>query len=127
MINRLGSNDRGLGRADFTLVLGGAGSQVVAGDFDGDGVDTLLAVPGAGWVAGEWDGDGREQLGRFDAGRARFELFASAAVRWHRSSSETPAGSRSEPNSASDPATVGGYGQSRTTAERIGCLYRAHP
>ncbi len=77
MINRLGSNDRGLGRADFTLVLGGAGSQVVAGDFDGDGVDTLLAVPGAGWVAGEWDGDGREQLGRFDAGRARFELFAS--------------------------------------------------
>lgn len=41
VINRIGSQDAGLGAADIAYVFGQAGDQPFAGDFDGDGVDTF--------------------------------------------------------------------------------------
>jgi hypothetical protein len=40
IINRLGSGDAGLGAADLSFAFGDFGDKPVAGDFDGDGVDT---------------------------------------------------------------------------------------
>ncbi len=41
VINRLGSEDRGLGAADYYYAFGQAGDLPVSGDFDGDGIDTV--------------------------------------------------------------------------------------
>jgi len=41
VINALGSNDGGLGAADFDYIFGNPGDKPFTGDFDGDGVDTL--------------------------------------------------------------------------------------
>ncbi len=41
VINRLGSEDRGLGAADYHYPFGRAGEVPVTGDFDGDGIDTV--------------------------------------------------------------------------------------
>ncbi len=43
VINRLGYGDRGLGAADYSFPFGNATDLVFAGDFDGDGIDTLAA------------------------------------------------------------------------------------
>lgn len=40
VINRLGSADQGLGAADYSYLFGNIGDVPVAGDWDGDGVDT---------------------------------------------------------------------------------------
>jgi len=67
VINRLGAGEAGLGAADYSFAMGGPGQSVVAGDFDGDGVDTaMVAAPGT--VAGDWDADGSASMGRFTQG-----------------------------------------------------------
>ncbi len=51
IINRLGSGARGLGAADAAYRVGEPGDVPFAGDFDGDGIDTVGTVrPGAGIV-----------------------------------------------------------------------------
>ena len=41
VINELGSDDGGLGAADFSYLFGNPGDKPFVGDFDGDGVDTV--------------------------------------------------------------------------------------
>jgi hypothetical protein len=41
IINRLGSNDGGLGAADYSFIFGNPGDQPVVGDWDGDGRDEI--------------------------------------------------------------------------------------
>jgi hypothetical protein len=41
VINELGSNDGGLGAAEFSYIFGNPGDKPFVGDFDGDGIDTL--------------------------------------------------------------------------------------
>ena len=84
IINRLGEDEKGLGAADYFFTMGGPGQDVVAGDFDGDGVDTA-AVAGAGSVTGDWDADGRSSLGSFASGWYSldgFDDFAFGSPGW---------------------------------------------
>jgi hypothetical protein len=88
VINELGSNNGGLGAADFSFVFGNPGDVPFVGDFDGDGIDTVglyrqstgfvyfrnaLATgmadfeffygdPGDVILAGDWDGDGDDTV-----------------------------------------------------------------
>jgi len=83
IINSLGGGDRGLGAADHSFVFGVEGDNPFAGDFDGDGIDTIglhrastgliyfrdshstgladgqfkFGDPGDFLVSGDWDGD----------------------------------------------------------------------
>ncbi len=41
IINKLGSNDGGLGAADFSFLFGDLGDKPVVGDWDGDGTDEI--------------------------------------------------------------------------------------
>ena len=41
VINELGTDDRGLGAAEFSYVFGKPGDTPFSGDFDGDGIDTF--------------------------------------------------------------------------------------
>ena len=41
VINELGTNDGGLGSAEFSYIFGNPGDKPFVGDFDGDGIDTL--------------------------------------------------------------------------------------
>jgi hypothetical protein len=41
IINKLGSNDGGLGAADFSFLFGNHGDKPVVGDWDGDGTDEI--------------------------------------------------------------------------------------
>lgn len=41
IMNSLGSGDAGLGAADYSFMFGNPGDAPIAGDFDGDGVDTI--------------------------------------------------------------------------------------
>jgi hypothetical protein len=41
IINKLGSDDEGLGAADFTFLFGNQGDKPVVGDWDGDGIDEI--------------------------------------------------------------------------------------
>jgi dipeptidyl aminopeptidase/acylaminoacyl peptidase len=41
IINRLGSNDGGLGAAEYSFLFGNPGDKPVAGDWDGDGIDEI--------------------------------------------------------------------------------------
>jgi len=89
VINDLGSNDGGLGAADYSFLFGNAGDKPFVGDFNGDGVDTvglhressglvyfrnsnttgvadsqfIYGDPGDMLVAGDWDGDGDDTIG----------------------------------------------------------------
>ncbi len=89
IINRLGSNDGGLGAADYSFMFGDPGDKPFVGDFDGDGVDTIglhrestglvyfrntnstgvadfsfiYGDPGDILIAGDWDGDGIDTVG----------------------------------------------------------------
>ncbi len=100
IINRLGSEDRGLGAADFYYSFGGPGDVPLAADFDGDGADSVaMYVPSqarvrikdglsdaapvrsAGFgdigdrpVAADWSGTGRAGLGAYRPGARAFHL-----------------------------------------------------
>ncbi len=51
VINELGSGDAGLGAADTSFTFGAPGDRPFAGDFDGDGVDSVgMHRPSTGWV-----------------------------------------------------------------------------
>ena len=84
IINKLGSNDGGLGAAEFSYVFGDPGDKPFVGDFDGDGVETvglhrestglvyfrnshtqgnadnqfIFGDPGDRLVAGDWNANG---------------------------------------------------------------------
>ena len=84
VINRLGSNDGGLGMADYSFMFGNPGDKPFVGDFDGNGVDEvglhrestgrvyfrfslstgaadrdfIYGIPNDFLVAGDWNGDG---------------------------------------------------------------------
>jgi hypothetical protein len=88
IINELGSNDAGLGAAEFDFFFGNPGDKPFVGDFDGNGVDTvglhrestglvyfrntlttgiahsqfIYGDPGDVLVAGDWDGDGDDTV-----------------------------------------------------------------
>jgi hypothetical protein len=89
VINDLGSNDGGLGAAEYSFQFGNAGDKAFVGDFNGDGIDTvglhrestglvyfrdsnttgiaefefIYGDPGDKLVAGDWDGDGTDTVG----------------------------------------------------------------
>jgi hypothetical protein len=89
VINDLGSNDGGLGAAEYSYQFGNAGDKPFIGDFNGDGVDSIglhrestglvyfrdsnttgaadfqfiYGDPGDKLVAGDWDGDGTDTVG----------------------------------------------------------------
>ncbi len=73
IINRLGADEAGLGAADHDFAMGGPGETLVAGDFDGDGVDTVT-VATSGGVAGDWDADGSATLGSFHNGMFTLDM-----------------------------------------------------
>ncbi len=84
IINRLGSNDGGLGAAEYSFYFGNPGDKPFVGDFNGDGIDTIglhressgfvyfrntndqgvahlqffYGDPGDQLIAGDWNGDG---------------------------------------------------------------------
>ena len=86
IINELGSDDAGLGAADFWFMFGNPGDKPFSGDFDGDGIDEValhrestgrvyfrfslttgiadrdfvFGDPGDLLVAGDWNGDGTD-------------------------------------------------------------------
>ncbi len=91
VINELGEDGGGLGFAEYSFLFGNPGDVPFAGDWDGDGIDTMgLRRPSDGVVymrnsnstgiadinflygdpgdipfAGDWDGDGDDSLGVF--------------------------------------------------------------
>ncbi len=91
IINRLGSNDGGLGSADYSFYFGVVGDTPFVGDFNGDGVDTIglhrastgfvyfrnsnttgvgeyefyWGIPGDRVFAADWDKDGDDTVGLF--------------------------------------------------------------
>jgi hypothetical protein len=88
VINDLGTNDRGLGAADYSFLFGDPGDKPFVGDFDGNGVDTvglhrestglvyfrntnttgiahsqfIFGDPGDRLVAGDWIGSGNDTV-----------------------------------------------------------------
>ena len=98
VINRLGSGEAGVGSADFSYYFGNPGDKPFAGDFDGDGIDTvglhrestglvyfrnthtqgiadhqfLFGNPADRLVAGDWIGDGFSTPALFRPNEARF-------------------------------------------------------
>ncbi len=88
IINALGEDGGGLGKAEFSYVFGDPGDKPFVGDFDGDGIDTIglhrestgfvyyrnrhsqgnaeaqffFGDPGDRIVAGDWDGDGDDTV-----------------------------------------------------------------
>ncbi len=106
VINRLGSEDGGLGVADFAYFFGDLGDRPFAGDFDGDGIDTfglhrtstglvymrdshtqgnadtefVFGDPADRVIAGDWQGGGTDAVGSFRPSEARFYLrFSNTA------------------------------------------------
>ena len=91
IINELGSDDGGLGAADYSFLFGDFGDKPFVGDFDGDGIDTvglhrestglvyyrnsnttgvadhafIFGDPGDVLTAGDWNGDGVDTVGVF--------------------------------------------------------------
>ena len=99
IINELGSNDGGLGAADFSFDFGNFGDKPVVGDWDGDGIDEIglhressglfyfrntlstgnadgqffFGNPGDRFVAGDWGiVDGKDTPAVFRPGNATF-------------------------------------------------------
>jgi Calcineurin-like phosphoesterase len=94
VINELGENGAGLGAAETSYYFGKPGDKPFAGDFDGDGVDTLglhrestgfvyfrnshtqgvadaqfvYGDPGDILLAGDWDGDGDDTVAVYRPG-----------------------------------------------------------
>ena len=101
VINKLGKNGGGLGAAEFFYTLGQPGDQLVVGDFNGDGFDTVsVYVPSQAKVfvhntltggspdasfaygnggtdlilASDWTGDGTDTIGVFRQPSSTFYL-----------------------------------------------------
>ena len=100
IINQVGSNDGGLGTADYAFHFGVRGDKPFVGDFDGDGVDTIglhressglvyfrnsntsgvadfqfvYGIPNDMLVAGDWDGDGLDTVGVYRPSSGLFYL-----------------------------------------------------
>jgi hypothetical protein len=100
VINELGSNDGGLGAAEFAYYFGNPGDTPFTGDFDGDGIETvglhrmstglvylrnshtpgvadlqyIYGDPGDRIVAGDWEGDGSDTPGLLRPSEARYYL-----------------------------------------------------
>lgn len=100
VINELGSDDRGLGAAEISYYFGNPGDKPCAGDFDGDGVDTVglhrestgfvylrnshtpgvadvafyYGNPGDRLLAGDWIGDGKDTVGVYRPSTTMFHL-----------------------------------------------------
>jgi hypothetical protein len=100
VIDRLGSDDGGLGAAERSYFFGDVGDRPFVGDFDGDGIDTIglhrtttglvymrnshtqgnadiqfiFGDPGDRIVAGDWQGTGTDSVGLFRDQQARFYL-----------------------------------------------------
>ncbi|MEX2652615.1 MAG: hypothetical protein WD473_09265, partial [Acidimicrobiia bacterium] len=88
VINDLGSNDLGLGAADYSFAFGNPGDKPFVGDFNGDGFDTIglhrestglvyfrdsnttgiahsqfiFGDPGDQIIAGDWNGAGKDTV-----------------------------------------------------------------
>lgn len=91
IINKLGSNDGGLGAAEYDFYFGDVGDTPFVGDFDGDGIDTVglhrastgfvyfrnsnttgvgeyqfyWGIPGDQVFAADWDRDGDDTVGLY--------------------------------------------------------------
>ncbi len=91
VINKLGSNEGGLGAAEYSFYFGVPGDKPFVGDFNGDGIDTVglhressgfvyfrnsntqgpgefqffWGNPGDAVFAADWNGDGRDTVGLF--------------------------------------------------------------
>jgi hypothetical protein len=100
VINTLGSNDGGLGAAEYSFLFGNPGDKPFVGDFNGDGIDTvglhrestglvyfrdsnttgvadyqfIYGDPGDMLVAGDWDGDGDDTVGVYRPSNGMFYL-----------------------------------------------------
>jgi len=100
VINDLGSNDGGLGAADYSFLFGNPGDKPFVGDFNADGVDTvglhressglvyfrnsnttgiadsqfIYGDPGDMLVAGDWDGNGTDTIGVYRRSNGIFYL-----------------------------------------------------
>jgi WD40-like Beta Propeller Repeat len=98
VINQLGSDDAGLGAAEYSYLFGDTGDKPFVGDFDGDGIDTvglhrestgivyyrdsttqgiadntlIYGDPGDRLVAHDWNGDGSESPAVFRPGSKTF-------------------------------------------------------
>ena len=100
IINELGANDGGLGAADYAYYFGNPGDKPFAGDFDGDGIDTVglhrestglvyfrnsntqgiaevefyFGDPDDRLIAGDWNGNSSDSPGLFRPSDARIYL-----------------------------------------------------
>lgn len=100
IINELGKDGGGLGAADFDFVFGDPGDVPIAGDWNGDGMDTvgvfrpstgerflrntnspgvadtkiIFGDPGDAQFAGDWDGNGTDTPGAFRSPEAKMYL-----------------------------------------------------
>ena len=100
VINDLGSDDGGLGAAEYSFLFGVAGDKPFVGDFNGDAVDTvglhrestglvyfrdanttgvaefefIYGDPGDKLVAGDWDGDGNDTVGVYRPSTGLFHI-----------------------------------------------------
>ena len=103
IMNELGSNDGGLGAADYSFLFGNPGDKPFVGDFDGNGVDTIglhrestglvyfrnsnstgvadsqfiYGNPGDKIVSGDWDGDGNDTVAVYRPSDGRFYIKLS--------------------------------------------------
>jgi hypothetical protein len=106
VINRLGSRDAGLGKADFSFAFGNPDDVPFVGDFDGDGYDTVgmhrpssgliflrntlaggtvdaerwHADPGDVILAGAWGSEPGDRLGRYRPSSATFVLRTGSLI-----------------------------------------------
>jgi len=100
IINELGSDDGGLGAADYDFYFGNPGDKPFVGDFDRDGVDTIglyrestglvyfrnsntqgiaefefyFGDPGDRLIAGDWNHDGNDTPGLYRSSDTRIYL-----------------------------------------------------
>src|SRR5665811_2127347 len=100
IINKLGTNDGGLGAADYSFIFGNPGDKPFVGDFNRNGQDTIglhresnglvyfrntntqgnadnqfiYGNPGDRFVAGDWTGDGTDSPGLYRPSQRRFYL-----------------------------------------------------
>ncbi len=100
VINTLGSDDGGLGAAEYSFGFGNPGDKPFVGDFNNDGIDTvglhrestglvyfrdsnstgvadnefIYGDPGDRIVAGDWDGDGDDSVGVYRPSAGEFFL-----------------------------------------------------
>jgi sugar lactone lactonase YvrE len=127
VINALGSEDDGLGAAEFSFVFGDPGDAPFVGDFDGDGVDTVAlhrastgfvyyrnslttgvaefsffwGDPGDVVFAGDWNRDGVDTPALFRPSNDTFY--------WRNTNAAGPADGSATVTIVGDPYPVSGY------------------